>query len=357
MTRPPLLLAVLIVVLAARTAAPAHAADPVVIAAGDIASCSSKGDEATAALLDTLPGAVLTLGDTAYQSGTASEFANCYDPSWGRRRVDTHPAPGNHDYVTQGASAYYAYFGAAAGDPSRGYYSFDVGAWHVIAINSNCSAIGGCGAGSPQETWLRADLAAHPASCTLAYWHHPLFSSGSHGAQQYMAPIWNALYAAGADVILNGHDHIYERFGPQTPSGTADAEFGMREFIVGTGGASHYNVEQPLPNSEIHNTDTYGVLSMTLHSGGYDWRFVPEAGHSFRDSGTGACHGVPTAAQATGGTAAVEPPAGADDDGDPNTSVSGSSIEWWWGLLGGSIAVAAGGVVLGARIARRKRSG
>ena len=356
MSRRALRLFVAILLPLARVV-PGRAADPVLIAAGDIASCTSTGDEATSALLDALPGTIVTLGDTAYQSGTASEFANCYDPTWGRRRADTRPAPGNHDYVTLGASAYYAYFGAAAGDPSRGYYSYDLGSWHLVAINSNCSAVGGCGVGSPQETWLRADLAAHPTNCTLAYWHHPLFSSGSHGAQAYMKPIWNALDEDGADVVLNGHDHIYERFGPQTPSGTADATFGVREFVVGTGGASHYTVNQPLANSEARNTDTYGVLRLTLHASGYDWQFAPEAGHSFTDAGTGACHDLPPAVpQSVGGTT-VEPPVGADDDAEANASTSGSKIEWSWGLLVGSVALAAGGIVLAARFARRKRSG
>ena len=340
-----LLLALAIATAAGRIAPSALAADPVLIAAGDIASCSSTGAQATAALLDALPGTIVTLGDNAYQSGTAAEFASCYDPTWGRRRADTRPAPGNHDYVTPGASAYYAYFGSAAGDPGRGYYSYDLGTWHIVAINSNCRAIGGCGAGSPQEMWLRADLAAHPASCTLAYWHHPLFSSGSHGAQAYMKPIWNALYEAGADIILNGHDHIYERFGPQTPSGAADAMYGVREFIVGTGGASHYTVDQILPNSEARNTDTYGVLSLKLHPAGYDWQFVPEAGRSFSDNGSGTCHEAPSG------------PPGASDGADAKASGSGSGTAWLWPALALGVSIAIGGVVLGVRVTRRKRPG
>ncbi|MCH7718695.1 MAG: metallophosphoesterase, partial [Chloroflexi bacterium] len=151
------------------------------VGAGDIASCASSGDEATADLLDGIAGTVVTFGDNAYQSGTESEFADCYEPTWGRHKARTRPAPGNHDYITPGASGYFEYFGAAAGDPSKGYYSYDLGAWHVIAINSNCSQVGGCDAGSPQEQWLRADLAESPTSCTVAYWHHPRFSSSLHG--------------------------------------------------------------------------------------------------------------------------------------------------------------------------------
>jgi hypothetical protein len=290
-----------------------RAADPMLIAAGDIASCSSDGDEATAALLDGMTGTIATLGDNAYDSGTATEFARCYDPSWGQYRAATRPAAGNHEYVTAGAAAYYAYFGSAAGSASRGYYSYELGAWHIVVINSNCSAVGGCGTGSPQEVWLRADLAAHAAACTLAYWHHPLFSSGFHGAQAYMRPIWRALYEAGADVVLNGHDHLYERFAPQTADGDADAGFGVREFVVGTGGVSHYALNAILPNSEVRNTDTFGVLKMTLHASGYDWQFVPVSGRSFADRGSGACHGAP--APRSGGVTetATEPPAGADD--------------------------------------------
>lgn len=265
--------------------------DPVIIAAGDIADCNSSGDEATAALLASLPGTIVTLGDNAYESGTATDFANCYDPSWGARKSDTRPSPGNHEYNTPGAAGYYGYFGAAAGNPTQGWYSYDVGAWHVISLNSNCPAIGGCGAGSPQETWLRNDLASHGNACTLAYWHYPRFSSGLHGDVASMQPIWQALYDYGADVVLNGHDHTYERFAPQTPGGAADATFGIREFVVGTGGRSHYIFNAPKPNSEARNNDTYGVLALTLHDNSYDWQFVPEAGKSFSDTGASACHG------------------------------------------------------------------
>jgi hypothetical protein len=265
--------------------------DAVLLAAGDIASCASSGDEATAALLDTLPGTVATLGDTVYEDGTAAQFRDCYDPSWGRHKARTRPAVGNHDYQTPGAAAYFAYFGEAAGDPDKGYYSYDLGAWHVVVLNSNCSQVGGCGPDSPQEQWLRADLAAHPTSCALAYWHHPRFSSGAqHGDHDNLEPFWRALYDAGADVVLVGHEHHYERFAPQDPSGNADAKRGIRQFVVGTGGKNHYRFDPPMPNSEVRNADTFGVLKLTLRANGYDWAFVPVAGATFTDAGSDACH-------------------------------------------------------------------
>ena len=266
--------------------------DPVLVGAGDIAACGSQftGDEATAALLDTISGTVVTLGDTVYPSGTADQFSQCYDPTWGRQKARTRPAPGNHDYLSANATPYFQYFGSAAGEPGKGYYSYDLGTWHIIALNSNCGGVGGCDSASPEYQWLVADLAAHPASCTLAYFHHPRFSSGPHGNNTFVQPFWQALYDAGAEVVLNGHDHDYERFAPQTPTGAADAQRGMREFVVGTGGYSHYALGAPVANSQVGNDDTFGVLKLTLHHDSYDWQFVPEAGHTFTDSGTGACH-------------------------------------------------------------------
>ena len=260
----------------------------VLIAAGDIAACGSRGDEETAALLDEIDGTIATLGDHVYPDGTAKEFARCYARSWGRHKDRTRPSPGNHEYKTAGAAGYFGYFGAAAGQSGQGYYSYDLGAWHIVVLNSNCAAVGGCAAGSAQERWLRADLAAHPRDCTLAYWHHPLFSSGQHGNQTAVRPFWQALYEAGADVVLGGHDHSYERFDPQNPSGAADAR-GIREFVVGTGGASHYGFSTIRPNSVVRNSDTFGVLKLTLHATGYDWEFVPAAGQTFTDRGSGAC--------------------------------------------------------------------
>ena len=266
---------------------PSRPAPPaVLVGAGDIASCSYDADEATAKLLDSIPGTVFTAGDDAYPNGTADQFANCYGPTWGRHKARTRPSPGNHDYRTAGAAAYYAYFGALAGDSGRGYYSYDLGAWHIISLNSNISMK----VGSPQERWLRNDLALHPAPCTLAYWHHPRFSSGAHGSSTAPRPLWQALYDANADVVINGHDHLYERFAPQTPDGKRDIVRGIREFVVGTGGAGFYQFEAIRRNSEKRNRNTHGVLKLTLRPDGYDWEFVPVAGKKFRDSGSGRCH-------------------------------------------------------------------
>jgi hypothetical protein len=263
--------------------------DPVLVGAGDIASCASSGDEATASLLGAYPDAtVVTLGDNVYRHGTSDEYAACYDPTWGQYKARTRPAPGNHDYKTPGAAGYFAYFGSAAGDPARGYYSYDLGSWHVVVLNSNCDDVGGCQAGSAQEQWLRADLAAHGNACTLAYWHHPRFNSGRHGNEGFMQDIWQALYDAHADVVLSAHAHDYEAFGPQNASGTADPA-GIREFVVGTGGAEHSPWGSLKPNSLVRNNDTFGVLVMTLHATSYDWRFVPVAGQSFTDAGSASC--------------------------------------------------------------------
>jgi hypothetical protein len=276
---------------AATWATAGAATDPVLVGAGDIADCDGTGAEATARLLDAIPGTVFTLGDNAYDDGSAAEFAACYDPTWGRHRARTRPALGNHDYHTAGAAGYFGYFGDAAGDPATGYYSFDLGAWHVVALNSNCDEIGGCDAGSPQEQWLRDDLAAHPATCTLAYWHHPRFSSGIiHGGEETVQPLWQALADAGAEVVLSGHEHHYERFAPQDPNGRADAALGIREFVVGTGGRRLYPFGWRRSNSEVRNDDTLGVLQLTLRPTSYDWSFVPVAGESFRDDGSDSCH-------------------------------------------------------------------
>ena len=264
----------------------------VMVGAGDIASCSSAGDEATATLLDGIDGTVFNLGDNVYDSGTAAEFTNCYSPTWGRHKARTKPSPGNHEYGTAGAAGYFGYFGAAAGDPSKGYYSYNLGDWHVVVLNSNLScAVVSCAPNSPQEQWLRGDLAANTKLCTLAYWHHPRFNSGAeHGNDLDVSPLWDALYQYNADVILNGHEHIYERFAPQNPSGVADNARGIREFIVGTGGRSHYTFGTIQPNSEVRNSNTYGVLKLTLSASGYSWQFVPVAGATFTDSGSGSCH-------------------------------------------------------------------
>jgi hypothetical protein len=258
----------------------------VLVGAGDIADCGDNADAGTAALLDTIPGTIFTAGDNAYSSGTAAQFARCYDPTWGRHKARTRPAPGNHDYRTADGGPYYRYFGATAGPAGRGYYSYDLGGWHIISLNSNVPM----SAGSAQERWLRADLAAHPATCTLAYWHHPLFSSSDHGNTPGARPLWQALYDAGADVAIAGHDHVYERFAPQTPAGAPDPARGIREFVVGTGGADLYQFPTLQRNSEVRNNTTHGVLKLTLRPTGYDWEFVPAAGGTFRDSGSGTCH-------------------------------------------------------------------
>ncbi|WP_067462138.1 CBM96 family carbohydrate-binding protein [Actinomadura macra] len=271
---------------------PPPSGDPVLVGAGDISN-SGSGDSATAALLDNISGTVFTAGDNVYDSGTTSEFNTYYNPTWGRHKARTRPSPGNHDYNTAGATGYYGYFGAAAGDPSKGYYSYNIGSnWHVVALNSNCGSIsGGCAAGGAQEQWLRADLAANPRPCTIAYWHHPRWTSGAnHAPNTAVSPLVQALYDNNADVIVTGHNHQYERFAPMNPSGAADPARGVREFVAGMGGASHYSFGTIQPNSQARNSDTYGVLKLTLHAGSYDWQFVPEAGKTYADSGTTNCH-------------------------------------------------------------------
>ena len=252
------------------------AADPVLIAAGDIASCAENGDAATAALIRGIAGTIATLGDNAYPNGGTNDFARCYDPTWGTERYRTRPAAGNHEYNSRGAAPYFAYFGAAAGTPGQGYYSYDLGAWHIVVLNSNCSQVGGCGADSPQGQWLQSDLAASAAECTLAYWHHPLFSSGKeHGGDPALRPFWQLLDDADAEIVLSGHEHHYERFAPQTPTGTADPARGIRQFVVGTGGVGHYGFGPPQPNSEARGAGTFGVLKLTLRPSAYDWQFLP----------------------------------------------------------------------------------
>jgi acid phosphatase type 7 len=266
---------------------------PVVVAAGDIADCTSEDDEATARLVSGIEGTVLTLGDHAYPDRSAENFAECYDPSWGQFKARTMPSPGNHEYEGTGSSGYFDYFGSAAGDPEKGYYSYDLGAWHLVALNSNCG-VGElpCGPGSPQGRWLEEDLATNDEQvCTLAYFHHPLFTSGSYrpGIER-VERLWDILYAGGVDLVLNGHDHNYQRFAPQDPEGKADPEDGIREFVVGTGGRSLNQISQPIANTEVYNDDAYGVLELTLHPKRYYWEFVPVKGGTFSDSGVARCH-------------------------------------------------------------------
>ncbi|HEX2025448.1 MAG TPA: metallophosphoesterase [Actinomycetota bacterium] len=248
---------------------------------------------ATAALLTrTNLAAVLTLGDNQYELGEPENFLASYDPTWGRVKGITHPSPGNHDYYTAGAAGYFGYFGAAAGDPQRGYYSLDVGRWHLVSLNSECAQVGGCHAGSPQEVWLRADLAAHPTQCTLGYWHHPRFGSSGVGhehAQPAMSALWEVLHGSGADVVLSGHAHNYERLAPQDATGRFAPEDGIRSFVVGTGGKDLEAFGAIAANSEVRSSEAFGVIELALHPTRYAWRFVSAQGSMFTDAGSGRC--------------------------------------------------------------------
>jgi hypothetical protein len=273
----------------------------VIAAAGDIACDPDESEfkhgegtetecrqRATGLLLREVdPDAVLALGDLQYSNGT--EFEESYDPTWGTLKKITYPVPGNHEYMSAGAKGYYEYFGTRAGKPDQGYYSFDLGAWHLIALNANCPAVGGCDPDSPQGRWLQADLEEHQRACTLAFWHQPRFSSGFHGDYEDAAGFWEVLHAADVDVVLTGHDHDYERFAPQDPSGRRDPD-GIRQFVVGTGGKSLRAFEEIKPTSEARSDTTYGVLRMSLAPTSYEWRFVPLQDGQFTDSGRGECH-------------------------------------------------------------------
>ena len=286
---------------------PAPKSDVVIAAAGDIACDPSglidrnigpllgwcrMGD--TARLIEThTVDAVLALGDEQYQNATTDSFAHGYALSWGKLEAITYPTPGNHEYYTPGAAGYFAYFGTRAGDPKTGYYSFSLGAWHIVSLNGNCDFVGGCDSGSAQERWLRADLARERSACVLAFWHQPRFSSGGHHSDVRYTAFWSDLYAAGADVVLAGHDHDYERFAPQTADGRLDRKRGIREFVVGTGGKSHDFFSWTAANSEVRDWSTYGILFMDLRASSYDWQFTPIAGARFSDRGSGVCHGRP----------------------------------------------------------------
>lgn len=271
------------------------------VGAGDIASCKNpEGARATAKLIEGIPGTVFAAGDLAYERGSTAEFQNCYGATWGEFKARTKPALGNHEYAEPTASGYFQYWGMQAGPAGKGYYSFDLGSWHIVALNTNCNAedLGGCGKGSPQEEWLRKDLAEHPDACVLAYGHHALFSSGvfkGHAIHPELKELWRDLYAAHAALVLAGHEHSYERFVPQDPEGKADPVNGIREIVVGTGGRSHDPLGFAIANSEIRNTDTYGVIKLTLTPGHYNWQFIPEEEKTFTDSGSGECarHSAP----------------------------------------------------------------
>ena len=266
------------------TPGPLPSTTAVFVGAGDVAECGSRGTEATAALLDGIGGTVFTAGDNAYPHGTTEEFLRCYDPTWGRHKGRTYPVPGNHDYDQPGAAPYYTYFGPRAGPPGLGYYSYNLGAWHIVALNSNVPA----GEGSAQLAWLRDDLASTPTRCLAAVWHHPLFTSGPNPVQPEMRIAWRVLREAGAEFVVTGNDHLYERFTPADEFGRPLAD-GIRQFIVGTGGAPLYSFAAIHPESQAR-ASVWGVIKFTLSPESYTWEFVPIAGESFRDTGTVLCH-------------------------------------------------------------------
>jgi hypothetical protein len=269
------------------------------VGAGDIAGCSNlDGARATAKLIEQIPGTVFAAGDLAYESGVWEQFRDCYGTTWGAFKNRTKPALGNHEYADKTAAGYFDYWGSQGGPRGKGYYSYDLGDWHIVVLNTNCYVpdLGGCGVGSPQEKWLKEDLARHPSVCLLAYGHHALFSSGvfkSHAIHPELKDLWRDLYQAHADLILAGHEHSYERFAPQDPDGDPDAVNGIREIVVGTGGRSHDLLGFATRNSEVRNWSTYGVLKLTLTPRNYTWEFLPVEGKEFHDSGSGGCHNSP----------------------------------------------------------------
>ena len=277
-----LILAFLLSVILLIDSVPRHAsaATVVLVGAGDISTCSNNNDEATARLLDSIPGTVFTLGDNVYPDGTSAQFSNCYHPTWGRHKNRTMPVPGNHEYHTSGAAGYFGYFGVPA------YYAYNLGDWRVYALNSEIDT----SSTGPQVNWLRNDLAANPRLCVLAYWHKPRWSSSSNNNQgtPRMQTIWQTLYTAGAELVIAGHAHHYERFKEMNATGAA-ASPGMREIIVGTGGVGLNGFGSPLPTSQVRNSSSFGVLKLTLTSTSYSWQFVPVAGKTFTDSGTTNC--------------------------------------------------------------------
>ena len=267
-------------------AAGARASAPVVLIAGDVAQCDSPGAQSTARLIKSLPPyPVLAAGDLAYPRGAPEEFARCYAPAWGAFKTRTYPAPGNHEYGTPGAAGYFDYFGARAGEPAKGYYSFDIGQWHIVSLNSNRELE----SGSPQWLWLEADLRRHRHACVLAYWHHPRFSSGPHGDDVRLQAIWALLYQQGVSVVVAGHDHDYERFAPMNDKGERDQARGIRSFVVGTGGARLYALKQRHLLSEVWQGDNWGVLQLTLYDTRYAWAFLPVMGGTFHDTGSAQC--------------------------------------------------------------------
>lgn len=267
-----------------------------VYAAGDIANCRKRRPEDSKAaktaeliasrLANDAEAAVLTLGDHTYPVGLLSEFTGCYDPTWGQFKERTYPSPGNHEYYTPRAVGYYGYFGRAAGPNRSGYYSFNLGKWHIVSLNSYLKPE----QHQAQLEWLKADLATNQTRCTLAFWHHPRYSSGGHGNNPQIDDAWQILYAAGAELLLSSHDHNYERFAPQDSNGQHDEQRGIRQFVVGTGGASLTPLRFRKPNSEVSDNSSYGVLKLVLKDAGYEWEFLPVEKNGFTDSGAALCH-------------------------------------------------------------------
>jgi hypothetical protein len=261
--------------------------DPVILAAGDTRSGCESGSFATLAILDSYPSYVPILHNGDFtNSGAASEFTECYSQTWGKHKGQTRPVPGNHEYITAGAAGYFDYFGPLAKPQGTSYYSFDMGAWHIIALNSEIDV----SSTSEQVAWLESDLAAHPALCTLAYWHEPRWSSGEHGNNTSVSALWQTLYDNQAELVLNGHDHDYERFAPQDPTGGLDQAHGIQEFVVGTGGVAEGPFGTIRANSQVRNNNTWGILELTLHPASYAFKFVPVSGGVFTDEGTMTCH-------------------------------------------------------------------
>jgi len=255
--------------------------DVTFVGAGDISMCGNDDDKSTAQLLANIPGTVFTTGDNAYTDGTAEQFKNCYGPTWGRYKDRTKPVPGNHEYHTKNAAPYFEYF-----DDVPPYYAYNLGNWRIYALNSEIDV----SENSAEIQWVQQDLAAHPNKCVLAYWHTPRWSSGNtHGSNPAMQTLWQTFSEAGAELVLNGHEHDYERFMPMNAEGLADRN-GLREFVVGTGGGTPYTFGPPLPTSELRETPIYGVLKLTLRADSYDWQFVPVEGSTFTDSGSTQCH-------------------------------------------------------------------
>jgi len=253
----------------------------VFVGAGDISSCDNINDELTAQLLDEIPGTVFTTGDNVYDYGAYTEYIDCYDPTWGRHKDRTKPIPGNHEYDTGDAAGYFQYF-----NEIPPYYSYDLGDWRIYALNSEIDV----SAGGFQVTWLQDDLVKNPRQCVLAYWHTPRWSSGKeYGSDEGLQTLWKIFYEAGAELVINGHEHNYERFTPMNATGEADP-LGLREIVVGTGGTHLFELGTPLPTSEVRDDTTFGVLKLTLYPTAYAWEFIPVAGGTFIESGKTDCH-------------------------------------------------------------------